>query len=79
METPAGRRREAMTSVLMEADVDEATHALTWVIGPQEVFEEQDSVYINGGGKLTVRDLCRIASNHDLERVCRNLGIKTPE
>lgn len=58
---------------------DEAVRELTRVIGPDIVFEEQDAVYANGGAALTVQDLCRMASNLQLEQVCREIGITPPE
>lgn len=78
-ETPEGRRRECLTSLILDLpDQDEATHILTHILGPETVWEEQDTVYSNGGGKLDVRDLCRMASNFQLEEVCRRLDIKVP-
>lgn len=76
METPAGRERGKMTEAIRDyGDNDEARHVLTDIIGPVEVHSEQGKMYDNGGGTLTIRDLCNIASNSQLEEACERLNV----
>lgn len=79
--TPAGNHREALTGLLMDYDdSDAAADALTEQIGDAVVRDQKDTVRSNGGNaNFSVQDLCRLASNADMEAVCRKLGIRIPK
>ena len=59
-----------------ENDQQWAAHVITGVLGPKMVHAEQESIYSNGGGVMTVKDLCRLASNTQLEKIAKKLGVK---
>ncbi len=77
--TPAGDRRATLTSILLnDAEPDSVEEALTEEIGAEEVFQEKKRMRSNGG-KFTISDLCRIASNAQLENACHALDLKVPK
>jgi hypothetical protein len=68
--------RDRLIGKIIDCDPELARHEITRVLGPKMVSDEQEAMYDNGGGTLLVIDLCRLASNVQLQKVIKKLKIK---
>lgn len=76
METPSGKERERLVGLLMDHGDDAAVRmTLSALIGVRLLADQQRQLWANGGGTLTLRDLCAIATNYNLARACKALKI----